>query len=111
MQPSLLSEPPLCRSCVRRIPLVSRATSEPNFQSELDETPEPCVSPRHDAAKRAIGTSIGEDVLSPQEVGIVPDEHEIRSVDRVRIEPADVARAEYRLAVIECILHFCPEFE
>jgi hypothetical protein len=52
-------------SCVRRISLESRACSEPNFQPELDEAPEPCVSPRHDAAKRAIGTSIGEDNLRP----------------------------------------------
>ena len=85
MQPLLLSEP-RSRSCVRRIPLESRACSEPNFQPELDETPEPRVSPRYDAAKRTIGTSIGEDVLRPQEVGIVPDGHEICSVNRVRIE-------------------------
>jgi len=96
---------------VRRIPLESRAASEPNFQPELDETPEPCVSPRHDAAKRAIGTSIGEDVLRPQKVGIVPDEHEIRSVDRVRIEAADVARAEDRLAVVKNVLQVRPEFD
>jgi len=56
---------PLGGSCVRRIPLESRACSEPNLQPELDETPEPCVSPRHDAAKRTIGTSIREDVLRP----------------------------------------------
>src|SRR5258707_7505173 len=31
------------RSYVRRIPLESRAGSEPNFQPELDKTPEPCV--------------------------------------------------------------------
>ena len=76
---------------MRRIPLESRAGSEPNFQPELDKTPEPCASTRHDAAKRTIGTSIVEDVLRPQEVRIVPDEHEIRSVDRVRIEAAGVA--------------------
>src|ERR1700745_2389774 len=56
---------PLGGSCVRRIPLESRACSEPNLQPELDETPEPRVSPRHDAAKRTIGTSIREDVLRP----------------------------------------------
>src|SRR3989442_13690174 len=85
--------------------------AEPNFQPELDETPEPCVSSRHDAAKRTIGTSIGEDVLRPQEVGIVPDEHEIRSVNRVRIEAADVARAKNRLAVVESILQVGAEFD
>jgi hypothetical protein len=63
-------DPPFCpnpasESCVRRIRLESRACSEPNLQPELDETPEPCVSPRHDAAKRTIGTSIREDVLRP----------------------------------------------
>ena len=89
---------PLGRSCVRRISLESRACSEPNFQPELDETSEPCVSSRHYSAKRTIGTSVGEDVLRPQEGGIVPHEHEIRSVNRVGIEAADVARAKYRLA-------------
>src|SRR5437867_171224 len=85
--------------------------SEPNFQPELDETPEPCVSSRHDAAKRTIGTSIGEDVLRPQEVGIVPDEHKVRSIDGVGVKPADVARAEYRLAVVKNVLQVCSEFD
>src|SRR2546427_2919007 len=85
--------------------------SEPNFQPELDETPEPCVSSRHDAAKRTIGTSIGEDVLRPQEVRVVADEHKVRSIDGVGVKPADVARAEYRLAVVERILQVGTEFD
>ena len=96
---------------MQRIPLKSGAGSEPNFQPELDEAPEPCVSTCHDAAKRTIRTSIGEHVLRPQEVGIVPDEHKVRSIDGVGVKPADVARTEYGLAVIECILHLCSEFE
>ena len=96
---------------MRRIPLESRAGSEPNFQPELDETPEPCVSSRHDAAKRTIGTSIGEDVPCPQEVGIVSDEHKVRSIDGVGVKPADVARAEYRLAVVKNVLQVCSEFD
>src|SRR2546430_9833386 len=102
---------PLGGSRVRRIPLESRAGSEPNFQPELDETPEPCVSSRHDAAKRTIGTSIGEDVPCPQEVGIVSDEHKVRSIDGVGVKPADVARAEYRLAVVKNVLQVCSEFD
>ena len=79
---------------IRRLPNGHQAgdlSSEPDFQPELDETPKSCVSTGHDTAEGTIGPSIRKDILRPKEVGVVANEYEIRSIDRVRIETADVA--------------------
>ena len=74
---------------------VQNRTFSPNCTKRLNP-----AFPPVDTAKRTIEPPLVMTFCARRKFGLFPT-NTIRSVDRVRIEAANVARAEYRLAVVK----------